>query len=76
MAETVGIVEVSKPSEIRAYVRPELKRLIKAIAGLKNTNRDWTISDCVIEALELWLQQPEQQELIRKHSLDSESESS
>jgi|GEM_PF-2192960 len=65
-----GGVIVVKPSEIRAYVKPELKRTIKAIAGLKNSDRDWTISDCVVDALEKWLELPENQELIKKHRLD------
>lgn len=60
---------MAKGSEIRAYVPVNLKRVVKAIAGLKNTGRDWTISDCVIEALEVWLELPEQQELIKRHSL-------
>ena len=65
-------VTVAKPTEIRAYVRPELKRMVKAIAGLKNSNRDWTISDCVVEALEDWLQKPEIQEIIKRHRLDEQ----
>jgi hypothetical protein len=64
------VVAVAKPSEIRAYVKPEVKRLVKAVAGLKNTGRDWTISDCVNEAIEDWLQKPENQELIQEHRLD------
>ncbi len=75
MAEVVEIAVVAKPSEIRAYVRPELKRLVKAIAGLKNTGRDWTISDCVNEALEDWLKKPENQDLIKRHNLSSDFES-
>ena len=63
-----GVIVV-KPSEIRAYVKPEMKRTIKAIAGLKNSGRDWTMSDCVVDALEKWLELPENQELIKKHSL-------
>lgn len=75
--ETVGRysgVIVAKPSEIRAYVKPELKRTIKAIAGLKNSGRDWTISDCVVEALEKWLELPENQELIKKHRLEGDND--
>ena len=65
-----GVIVV-KPSEIRAYVKPEMKRTIKAIAGLKNSGRDWTMSDCVVDALERWLELPENQELIKKHSLQT-----
>jgi hypothetical protein len=75
MPEVTEVITVAKPSEIRAYVRPNLKRLIKAMAGLKNTGRDWTISDCVVEALEDWIQKPENQELIKQHNLEIDSES-
>jgi len=64
-----GGVIVVKPTEIRVSVTSDLKRLVKALAGLKNTGRDWTMSDCVNEAIEDWLQKPENQELIKKHSL-------
>ena len=43
----------------------------EAIAGLKNSGRDWTMSDCVVDALEKWLELPENQELIKKHSLQT-----
>jgi len=69
---TDTVVILAKPSEVRAYVRPELKRLIKALAGLKNSGKDWTISDCVVDALEKWLELPEQQELIKRHNLSLE----
>jgi hypothetical protein len=74
MAGVIDIAIVAKPSEIRAYVRPELKRLLKAVSGLKNTGKDWTISDCVVEAIEDWLKKPENQELIKRHNLDAEIE--
>jgi hypothetical protein len=60
---------VSKSSEIRASVPIETKRLIKAIAGLKNSGKDWTLSDCVNEALQEWLEKPENQDLIKRHNL-------
>lgn len=64
-------IDVAKNTdEIRAYVSPDLKRKIKAIAGLKNSGRDWTMSDIVSEALEDWLQKPENAELIKRHQLD------
>jgi hypothetical protein len=74
MTGVIDLSTVAKPSEIRAYVRPELKRLLKAVAGLKNTGKDWTISDCVVEAIEDWLKKPENQELIQRHNLDVEEE--
>lgn len=64
------LAEVAKREEIRAYVEPELKRTIKAIAGLKNGGRDWSISDVVSEALEDWLKKPENAEIIKRHKLD------
>lgn len=72
MAPVIDLATVAKPSEIRAYVRPELKRLLKALAGLKNTGKDWTMSDCVTEAIEDWLLKPENQELIARHNLSVE----
>jgi len=35
--------------------------------------RDWTISDCVVEALEDWLKKPENQALIGKYRLKVEA---
>lgn len=64
-----GGVIVVKPTEIRVSMTFELKRLIKALAGLRNTGRDWTMGECVTEAIEDWIQKPENQELIKKHSL-------
>ena len=64
-----GGVIVVKPTEIRVSMSFELKRLIKALAGLRNTGRDWTMGECVTEAIEDWIKKPENQELIRKHSL-------
>ena len=64
-----GGVIVQKPTEIRVSMSFELKRLIKALAGLRNTGRDWTMCECVTEAIEDWIKKPENQELIKKHSL-------
>ena len=64
------MADVAKREEIRAYVTPELKRKVKAIAGLKNSGRDWSISDVVTEALEEWLQKPENAEIVKRHKLD------
>jgi hypothetical protein len=55
--------------EIRAYPPKVLKQLVKAIAGLKNGGRDWTISDITTEALVEWLHKPENLELIERHNL-------
>ncbi|MBW4490596.1 MAG: hypothetical protein KME12_22690 [Trichocoleus desertorum ATA4-8-CV12] len=43
-----------------------MDKLVKTIA----TIRDESISAVVAEALELWLQQSQQQEIIEKHRLD------
>jgi hypothetical protein len=64
------IVDVAKNTdEIRAYPPKVLKQLVKAIAGLKNGGRDWTISDITTEALVEWLHKPENLELIERHNL-------
>lgn len=66
------ILDVAKNTdEIRAYPPKGLKQLVKAIAGLKNGGRDWTISDITTEALVDWLHKPENIELIRHHNLQS-----
>ena len=67
----VVLIDVAKNTdEIRAYVSLDLKRRIKAIVGLKNSGRDWTMSDIVAEALEDWLQKPENLALTKRHKLD------
>ncbi|MEB3355956.1 MAG: hypothetical protein VKK04_04465 [Synechococcales bacterium] len=40
-----------------------------AIAPLKNAGKDWTISDVVVEALEDWLNKPENRHLVERHRL-------
>lgn len=59
----------SKENELRAYVSRNLKSMIKAITGLKNGGRDWTISDITTEALAEWLHKPENLEIIERHNL-------
>ncbi|MBW4422254.1 MAG: hypothetical protein KME13_24070 [Myxacorys californica WJT36-NPBG1] len=76
MAETTNgkaqIADVAKNTdEIRAYPPKVLKQLVKAIAGLKNGGRDWTISDITTEALVDWLKKPENLELIQHHNLQN-----
>jgi hypothetical protein len=64
------IADVAKNTdEIRAYPPKVLKQLVKAIAGLKNGGRDWTISDITTEALVEWLHKSENLELIERHNL-------
>lgn len=55
-----------KRPELRIYLDSDLDKLVKTIA----TIREESISAVVAEALELWLQQPQQQGIIEKHRLD------
>ncbi|MEH1932836.1 MAG: hypothetical protein V7L14_03720 [Nostoc sp.] len=56
---------MSEKKELRGYVSPELNRLFRAVVALKDKN----LSDSIAEALEDWLNKPENQELIKKHNL-------
>ncbi|BBD65469.1 MULTISPECIES: hypothetical protein [Nostoc] len=56
---------MSEKKELRGYVSPELNRLFRAVVALKDKN----LSDTIAEALEDWLNKPENQELIKKHNL-------
>jgi len=55
--------------EFRGYVPAELNKLIRAVTALKNGDRDWSLSDVLTEALQEWLEKPENQALIDKHNL-------
>ncbi|MFM7427908.1 MAG: hypothetical protein ACKO7W_23400 [Elainella sp.] len=55
--------------EFRGYIPAELNRQIRAVAALKNGGKDWSLSDVLTEALQDWLNKPENQALIQKHSL-------
>jgi len=70
--EKVLIVNVARNTEeLRAYPPKVLKQLVKAITGLKNGGRDWTLSDITTEALVDWLHKPENLELIKHHNLQN-----
>ncbi|MEH1843760.1 MAG: hypothetical protein V7L25_01770 [Nostoc sp.] len=56
---------MSEKKELRGYVSPKLNRLFRAVVTLKDKN----LSDRIAEALEDWLNKPENQELIKKHNL-------
>lgn len=56
-------------AELRVYISQETNRLIRAISGLKS-DRDWSLSDITEDALQYWLQRPDNQELIERHNLD------
>ena len=55
----------AKP-QIRVYITEEKDRLLKAIAGIK----DSSVNAIVNEAIDLWLNEAEQKEIIEKFNLD------
>ena len=52
--------------QIRVYVAEETDRLLKVIAGIK----DSSVNAIVNEAIEHWLNESEQTEIIEKFNLD------
>jgi hypothetical protein len=59
---------VPKPAkpQIRVYITEEKDRLLKAIAGIKDTS----VNAIVNEAIDRWLDETEQQEIVEKFNLD------
>lgn len=55
----------AKP-QIRVYIPEETDRLLKAIAGIK----DSSVNAIVNEAIDTWLNEAAQQEVIQKFNLD------
>ena len=55
----------AKP-QIRVYITEEKDRLLKAIAGIK----DSSVNAIVNEAIDRWLEESEQKEVIEKFNLD------
>ncbi|NJR67065.1 MAG: hypothetical protein HC772_19920 [Leptolyngbyaceae cyanobacterium CRU_2_3] len=55
----------AKP-QIRVYITEEKDRLLKAIAGIK----DSSVNAIVNEAIDRWLDEAEQQEIVEKFNLD------
>lgn len=55
----------AKP-QIRVYITEETDRLLKAIAGIK----DSSVNAIVNEAIDRWLDEAEQKEMIQKFNLD------
>lgn len=55
----------AKP-QIRVYITEEKDRLLKAIAGIK----DSSVNAIVNEAIDRWLNEAEQKEIIEKFNLD------
>jgi hypothetical protein len=59
---------VPKPAkpQIRVYITEEKDRLLKAIAGIK----DASVNAIVNEAIDHWLEESEQKEIVEKFNLD------
>jgi len=59
---------VPKPAkpQIRVYISEEKDRLLKAIAGIK----DSSVNAIVNEAIDHWLEEAEQKEIMEKFNLD------
>jgi hypothetical protein len=59
---------VPKPAkpQIRVYITEETDRLLKAIAGIK----DSSVNAIVNEAIDSWLNESDQQAIIKKFNLD------
>jgi len=59
---------VPKPAkpQIRVYITEEKDRLLKAIAGIK----DSSVNAIVNEAIDRWLEESEQQDVIEKFNLN------
>ena len=55
-----------KKPELRVYIESDLDKLIRLLAAL----HEKTLSTVVTNALEHWVDLPENQELIEKHNLD------
>ncbi|NJL22595.1 MAG: hypothetical protein HC895_20115 [Leptolyngbyaceae cyanobacterium SM1_3_5] len=59
---------MSKPAkpQIRVYLPEDTDRLLKAIAGIKDTS----VNAIVNEAIDRWLADSDQQQIIEKFNLD------
>ena len=59
----------TKNVQFRAQVPVDVDFLIRAISPFKNSGKDWTVSDIVVESLIEWLRKPENRELVEAHNL-------
>jgi D-alanyl-D-alanine dipeptidase len=59
----------AKNIQFRGQVPPDVDFLIRAIAPLKNSGKDWSVSDVLTEALVDWLKKPENQALVKRHNI-------
>ncbi|MBD1997296.1 hypothetical protein H6F88_30080 [Oculatella sp. FACHB-28] len=66
----LSVPEEEKPRLFRAYIPPRIDFLIRAIVPLKNSGKDWNLSDVLTEALEDWLNKAENRALIERHNLE------
>lgn len=74
MTELIRNVEtliMADKKEFRGYIPTGLNRLVRALSALKNGEKDWSLSDVLTEALQDWLNKPENQALIQKHNLEN-----
>lgn len=55
----------AKP-QIRVYISEDTDRLLKAIAGIKDTS----VNAIVNEAIDRWLSESDQQQIVEKFNLD------
>lgn len=59
----------AKTVQFRAQVPLDIDFLVRAVMPFKNTGKDWSLSDIVVEALSEWLRKPENRELVKAHNL-------
>ncbi|MGF1490933.1 MAG: hypothetical protein ACFBSC_00445 [Microcoleaceae cyanobacterium] len=58
-----------KTVQFRAQLPEDIDFLIRAITPFKNADRDWKLSDVVLEALVEWLRKPENREIVEVHNI-------
>lgn len=56
--------------QLRVQIPKGLDAIVRMIAPFLNAGRMWTPAEVVTEALVLWLLQPENQELIKRHKIE------
>lgn len=58
-----------KSTRTRIEIPQNIDSLVKLLAELKNSGKDWTLKDVAEEAMTDWLCKPENIALIKKHKL-------
>ncbi|UBF30069.1 hypothetical protein K9N68_38440 (plasmid) [Kovacikia minuta CCNUW1] len=56
--------------QLRVQVPKGLDTLVRMIAPFLNTGQMWTPAEVVTDALVLWLKQPQNQALIKRHKIN------